>query len=402
MSGDRSAPSAPEPADDGGFEARGSAAQTKQRFGAIAMAIALGLVVLGILWFGLHTLLFDAAVKDPRSEVAKPSTLTEPPGAPGLTPQQRLADRSFDAQLRQAADRTGDSFVSRPVFSGATGPAPTPVPGQTASQPVKPIVLGSPAATPVADEARRKAMLEAIKQTIAIGTADRGLGGSIVGRDALGPATPVTVTSLPSSHPSSGENHPAGSRSGAEEGALLAAPHQAYAVTTAAADSDAPATVTFEIISGPLAGGLVHGKPAVNQKTLSVTLDRLEFQGGEYKIEAIVLDPQTLSPALPVDVDNHYGQRILLPGLAAFVGGLGKAVSTPATAVNVAGLSVVQQSPKLTSEEQLAAGFGAAGQAAASALTQEATGIKPTVKLAAREPVVIDFLRGVMTGDRTR
>ena len=335
----------------------------------------------------------------PQTSVAKSTNVADTPGATDLPPSQSNAYATLNNQKREKADETRTSFTSIPVFDRAVPltPAPQPpAPVYAPARPVAPAPINTSDVLPP-DDPHWKLMREALAETRKKAGQDRGLGGSVIDHNPVfGAATPVNATGADTAN--------ASRRNGGPEdmGETLALPHQAYAMNRNAANSDVPAPVAIDIVSGPLVGGLLYGKPVYNQKNMSMALERMSFGGIDYKVDALVLDPDTLSPALDVDVENHYGERILVPGVAAAIGAVGKALSTAGTVTTYGTMTSTSQTSPLDTKQVIGAGIGGAGDAASRVLQQDASQIKPTVKFAANKPVIVVFMRAVRSGDRIK
>jgi hypothetical protein len=184
-------------------------------------------------------------------------------------------------------------------------------------------------------------------------------------------------------------------------GELIAAPHRAYAATRVAATSDVPDEVDLELLDGPLVRGHVYGKAEYHNKKMGIHLSRLNWNGADYTIDAMVVTEDHHSPDLDADVEEHYFDRLFLPAVAGALGKVGTVGSQPTTSVNTTtAVGTVTQTSPLSATQLGLAAAGGAGTAAANVLTAEAAATQPTVSLDANKPQVVVFLRGIYTGDR--
>lgn len=409
-----------------GFDAEAKKAELKRkRLGQRAILVAAGGLVAVVLLVVLVRAAFSGGEKPVAvASVAEGAKVYQAPGAPDLPPATMQAYEDKNTQLYQDAERKGQTSVGYPVFK--PGDPPPPPPPLQVPQPVAQPVAQQPIqAVPTINEADlRKAIEKAINETKLKATTDRkptmvaGLetqgspangGYSPVGQPVGPTGTPAGLTMPGASGGAQFNGHADAMNDGAMStslrggGAEIAGPHEAYGVTQVAADSDAPAEVVVEILGGPLVGATVYGTASFRQKSASVTITRMYWRGQEYTVKGLLLDADTRSPALPVDVDNYYFERIIWPAFAGGLGIAGKVASQPASTVQnigggLGGTIVTQTQP--STGRQIAGGFAEGGAGtAAQILKQDAGELKPTVRVAARQAVVVVFTSSVRTGD---
>lgn len=391
--------------------------------GIVVLAIVSGVVVL---WGGLSFLLSGEEKVTAGASVGQAPNVYQPPGAPNLPPATKNAYRDANEQSFRRAERAGDTHVGYPVYEPAPPPEP-PKPVQVPTPVQLPQPVQAPKAAEVVDaqyEADLKAAIKAAYVKMDAAMADKppgmvassaGSNGGRGGYQLVTQADNPVATGVPSAPLSGrafdGPAAPAGSaaafsgRSGT--GAVLAMPHQAYGVTQVAADSDAPQEVAVEILGGPFVGGVVHGQPTFKQKSASVAIDRLVWNGGEYSVKGFLINQDTMSPSLDVEVDNHYAERIILPAIAGALGVAGKVMSQPVTTLTQYGAgfgagTVMTQTEPSTGRQIAGGALDGGASTAAGVLKQEAGEIRPTVRVAAQQAVVIQFTSVVRTGDVRR
>ena len=356
------------------------------------------------------------------ASVSEGAKVSQAPGAPDLPPATKMAFEDKNTQMYADAERRNQTSVGYTVFEPAPPPPPPiPVPVQ-APQPVaqQAAVQTVP---PIDEKALREAVARAIAETRAKATMDRrpsmvagvdangaSAGGGIVPVNQTGlMGTPYSNQTLPPSgygNPMVGGNGTAslGSGGGGSGGGVdVAGPHEAYGVTQVAADSDAPQEVVVEVLGGPFVGATVYGTPTFKQKSASVAINRMHWRGQDFAVKGFLLDADTRSPALPVDVDNYYFERVFLPALASGIGIAGKVAAQPVSTVQsvgtgIGGTIVTQTEP--STGRQIAGGFAEGGAGSASQiLRQDAGEMKPTVRVVARQTVVVVFTSTVRSGD---
>lgn len=162
-----------------------------------------------------------------------------------------------------------------------------------------------------------------------------------------------------------------------------------YAQILNEADSYAPGPVVAQMLSGPLVGSRVIGKFQKREKLLLITFNTAVVDGVGNNMNGVAIDPASTSPGLATDVDNHYFERIILPGAARFLEGLGRAYSEQETQVFTSGDVIVTNESKLSTKQELARGVEEAAQEAGDMLEDEADKIKPRIRVEAGTPIGI-------------
>lgn len=176
---------------------------------------------------------------------------------------------------------------------------------------------------------------------------------------------------------------------------LMPAGRGVYARTVLAASSDQGGPVVVEALSGPIAGSRMTGGFERREDRLVVRLDSITLPDGQQqRIEALVVAPDTMETSVASSVDQHYGSRFVLPVAAAFVSGLGQAISQSNTTSTVSPFGSVTGFSRLNPGQQLAVGAGVAG-AQLSQILKDAAPKGPTVRLDAGVNVGVVFLSPV-------
>lgn len=155
------------------------------------------------------------------------------------------------------------------------------------------------------------------------------------------------------------------------------------------ADSYAPGPIVAQMLSGPLVGSRVIGKFQKKGKLLIITFNTVVVKGVGNNMNGVAIDPSTTSPGLATDVDNHYFERIILPGAARFLEGLGSAYSQQETQVFTSGDVIVTNQNKLNTKQELARGVEEAAREAGDTLKDEADDLKPRIRVEAGTPIGI-------------
>jgi len=155
-----------------------------------------------------------------------------------------------------------------------------------------------------------------------------------------------------------------------------------FATTQVAIDSDVPGPIKARIEQGPFAGGEALGSYEVTgRKYVTMSFSKIVHEGVEYPIDAIGLNPNNGIAGIEGDVNNHWGQRLILPTLASAVAKYAEAATFGGvTSITSAG-SIVQQ-PELSDSEKLQYALGeGVNEGITPVIQDEAKAVKRTVTL---------------------
>lgn len=193
---------------------------------------------------------------------------------------------------------------------------------------------------------------------------------------------------------------------GAEAGAtpavapkpLVSAGTISYAQLLTEANSDVPAPVLAQIVSGPLSGARAVGSFQVANgynDYLVLTFTLADLKGKDYRIQAIALDPDTTLAGMATEVDQRYFTRLILPAAAAFLQGFGSALATTSSTTSTNGTTTIvsQTSPGVT--QGVAQGASTAANTAAQFFQDQANLTKPLIRIAAGTPMGLFFVSSV-------
>lgn len=161
------------------------------------------------------------------------------------------------------------------------------------------------------------------------------------------------------------------------------------------ANSDVPGPILAQILSGPMAGGRAVGQFKTMRNYLVLEFNLVNFKGKDYPVNILALDPDTTLGGMATEVDNRYFDRVILPAAAAFVAQFGQTLGQGKTQVTANDSVVIVDQAGKSYKEALFAGMGEAGSAIAQFLQQEASQIKPLVRVAVGAPIGLFFLRSV-------
>ena len=168
-----------------------------------------------------------------------------------------------------------------------------------------------------------------------------------------------------------------------------------YAQLLTEANSDVPGPILAQVLSGPLAGGRAIGHFKTENDFLVIEFNLVNLKGKDYPVTVLALDPNTTLGGMATEVDHRYFDRILLPAAAEFAQQFGSTLGQGSSQVAVTNGAVVVDQAKRSTREALFAGMGQAGQSVGQFLQQEASQIRPLVRVAAGTPMGLFFLSSV-------
>ncbi|MDB5490748.1 MAG: DotG, partial [Micavibrio sp.] len=169
-----------------------------------------------------------------------------------------------------------------------------------------------------------------------------------------------------------------------------------YAQLIIEANSDTPGPVLAELASGPLVGDRMIGSFSKQDEFLVLKFDTVVVDGVGLSTQAIALDPETSRPGVVTDVDHKYFTRVILPAAAAFISGIGGAISTSGSTTVAAGQGTVTTAQNdLNSKQEFFKGVEKASDKFGEVLTQDASNTQVRVRVAAGTKIGVLFTRPV-------
>lgn len=381
---------------------------------------ALAVIVMGIVLFG-----GGGEQGAPPSRVGETPQVTDLPDEE-LDPSMQQALEEADRQAEEEARSQGQSFVQTPMGPSRSRlerpqeekeeedplakwrraaeerqrqrePEPEPEP-----QPAPPPQPQGPSPQQVANQEAISSLAEAMAQQMQ----------SVLARQTVSPAQVATVTQPEIEEPGtpggsagpqgSGGAGPAQQQPSGEQQAkvLFPAGDFAFAQLLNEANSDAPAPVLAQIVSGPLRGARAIGNfDVVNDEFLVLRFDRIVLDGRPIPITAVAMDPSSSSAALRTSINRRTFRRVILPAAAEFIENVGEAIAeTSQTTVTVDDGAVVEDQDELDAEEEIGAGVEAAAEEYGEFLDEEADRLGVQVKVAPGTPVSLLFIEPVLEG----
>lgn len=332
---------------------------------------------------------------------------------------EQVAGRSFTPQIA-ASQSYVQKVATRQLLTSpprATPPEPTPPASAAAATPPQPPSLTTPASearvipvqatTQGSGQTQGRVDPEDARYRVAIERMMGGWGTRPPRTDVIIPpeVEPPQGNELLRSGPGRGSSDamtttPVASRSGRPERGrvLLPAGRGVYAHTILAASSDASSPVVLQADSGPIAGDRMIGSFSREDERLVIRISRLIHDGQEINVEGIAVAPATMEAGVASSVDQHYLSRFLLPAAAAFVQGLGQALSFSNSSITQSPFGGTTAFSRLNPTQQLGVGAGVAAGRLGQALDQSAPR-GPTVKVDAGSSLGVMFLGNVTVPD---
>ena len=177
-----------------------------------------------------------------------------------------------------------------------------------------------------------------------------------------------------------------------------------YGQMSIEANSDVRGPVMAQVLTGPFAGGKAIGQFEVTRDYLVIRFQKMVYRRHEYKIDALILDPDTTLGGVATEVDPRYFSRVILPAAASFIEAYGKEFSREQTTVSISntGLTDVTNSSTTPPSEKTAfyKGLEEATGKIGSFLDDEASETKRLVRVAAGTPIAFFFVDSVNETDR--
>lgn len=169
-----------------------------------------------------------------------------------------------------------------------------------------------------------------------------------------------------------------------------------YAQIMIEANSDVPGPVLAQLVSGPLVGSKLIGSFSATEDYLVLTFDTIVVDGLSQSVNATAIDPTTTLPGVATEVDKRYFSRVLLPAAGAFLEGVGRAVAQDTTTVTISGDTVTTSQSDLDLEQELGKGAEEAASQVADFLDEEASSIRPLVRVARGTAIGVFFASPVV------
>ncbi len=175
---------------------------------------------------------------------------------------------------------------------------------------------------------------------------------------------------------------------------ILSAAERYYAHLENGIDTDAPSDVLAVLDQGPCQGGRLMGSGKLTNEVVTATFTTLSCQGHTVSVNAVALNDETLTNALPARINHRYAQRIAIPALLGGLGAAGAVYNHAGSTVTQSPLGgyteVTNPNPSL---KQIAGAMTAGGMQATQNVIQQQVSNTPPMhgRVAANVPVLILF-----------
>ncbi|SEI14446.1 DotG/IcmE/VirB10 family protein [Paraburkholderia hospita] len=164
-------------------------------------------------------------------------------------------------------------------------------------------------------------------------------------------------------------------------------------------DTGAPSDVLVILDQGPCKGSELRGTGKLTNESVSATFTTMTCKGKTVAVDAVALNDQTLSNALPADIDHHIPERVLIPGVLGALGAAGSVYSNAGSTVTQNPLGGVTQvnNPNPTSKQLIGAGVSGGIQGMQGVIQQQIAAIPAiTGRVNMNTPVLILFRADVV------
>lgn len=308
------------------------------------------------------------------------------------------------SEIGDTPDTTQKPAPAPPPVSHTSAPAPSPAPPAPSFTPSTPPAPSghfntTPAEKPaVPERMSERAEMELItawsggpRVALEIPGAKGGPGRSGDSGFQTDAAEPATFTQPPAATAASTDAEPAsqGTRSGRGT-LLLPAGRGVYGHSVLTVNSDLGNAVLMQIDSGPFRNARISGTFEMKSERLVIKFSKLMIGDADpITVSGYAVSPQTAEVGVASEVREHLATRIILPAAAAFVEGLGSAMSNSNT-TNYSNGSGMSSFTHLNLGEQMGAAAGTMGQQVGQ-LIQKQTPQQATVILKQNDGVGVMF-----------
>lgn len=381
---------------------------------------------------------FGTTTHTPESAQITHPDMQSPAGGSNHSKTMDDLARKRDEQAAQAALKVGKSYTS--ALSGqdlpdpqevaaeigdtpdttqkpAPAPAPPPVPHATfpAPSPASPAPTFTPSTPPTPSghfnttPAEKPAVPEQMSERAEMELIAAWSGGPRVGLEIPGSkgspgrsgdngfqtdaAEPATFTQAPATTATAASTDAERASQGVRSSKgtlLLPAGRGVYGHSVLTVNSDLGNAVLMQIDSGPFRNARISGTFEMKSERLVIKFNKLMIGDADpIPVSGYAVSPQTAEVGVASEVREHLATRIILPAAAAFVEGLGSAMSNSNT-TNYSNGSGMSSFTHLNLGEQMGAAAGTMGQQVGQ-LIQKQTPQQATVILKQNDGVGVMF-----------
>lgn len=164
-------------------------------------------------------------------------------------------------------------------------------------------------------------------------------------------------------------------------------------------DTDAPSDVLAVLDQGPCKGAELMGNGKLSGQAVTASFTTMQCNGKTVSINAVALNDQTLSNALPADLDHHLVARVAVPALLGALGAAGSVYSNAGAMVtqNALGGTTTVQNPNPTAQQLEGAAVSGGMNGIQGVIQREVAAVPPvTGRVAMSTPLLILFKSDVV------
>lgn len=181
--------------------------------------------------------------------------------------------------------------------------------------------------------------------------------------------------------------------------AMIHASERYYGHLENSIDTDAPSDVLAVLDQGPCKGAELMGNGKLTGEAVTASFTSMHCGGKTVAITAVALNDQTLSNALPADMDHHLVARVGVPALLGALGAAGSVFSNAGATVTQSALGTMTtiQNPNPTAHQLEGAAVSGGMNGVQSVVQREVAAVPPlTGHVEANTPLIILFKADVI------
>lgn len=164
-------------------------------------------------------------------------------------------------------------------------------------------------------------------------------------------------------------------------------------------NTDAQSDVLAVLDQGPCKGAEMMGSGKLTGEEVTAAFTTMQCEGKSVSINAVALNDQTLSNALPADLDHHLVARVAVPALLGALGAAGSVYSNAGATVtqNALGGTTTVQNPNPTPAQLEGAAVSGGMTGVQGVIQKEVSAIPPvTGRVEMNTPLIILFKSDVV------
>ncbi|RDU98735.1 DotG/IcmE/VirB10 family protein [Trinickia dinghuensis] len=172
-----------------------------------------------------------------------------------------------------------------------------------------------------------------------------------------------------------------------------------YAHLENAIDTDTPSDILAVLDQGPCKGAELMGNGKLSSDTVTASFTSMRCGGKTVPVTAVALNDQTLSNALPADMDHHLMARVAVPALLGALGAAGSVYSNAGATVsnNLLGGTTTIQNPNPSPKQLEGAAVSGGMTGIQGVIQREVSAVPPvTGHVEANTPLIILFKADVV------